>query len=251
MVYMGAKTKYAKDIVPILQEYIDKNNIQYYIEPFVGGANIIDKIKCANKFGYDKSYPLIALHQKARENMQEIPEHGTSEWWYNAKDIYRRHEGAPSIENEMPAWKIGAISFLASFSNGGFSRGYAKNKGDRDYYNEAYRNLKAQSEQPLYKDINFSWISDYKDINIPNNSLVYCDPPYMNTKPYGYKFEIGFNYEEYWEWVRQLSKNNIVICSEQTFPEDFKIIWTKSVKRTCGKDNNFAALEKLGMYEVK
>ena len=64
MVYMGSKTKYAKYIVPILQELIDKNNISTYIEPFVGGANIIDKIKCQEKFGYDKNLTLIALHCK-------------------------------------------------------------------------------------------------------------------------------------------------------------------------------------------
>ena len=44
MVFMGSKAKYADEIVPILQNIIDKNNIKLYIEPFVGGANIIDKI---------------------------------------------------------------------------------------------------------------------------------------------------------------------------------------------------------------
>ena len=44
MVYMGSKSKYAQYIVPILQKCIDDNNITLYIEPFVGGANIIDKI---------------------------------------------------------------------------------------------------------------------------------------------------------------------------------------------------------------
>lgn len=34
MVYMGAKSKYAKHIVPILQKCIDENNIDTYIECF-------------------------------------------------------------------------------------------------------------------------------------------------------------------------------------------------------------------------
>ena len=46
MVYMGAKSKYAGHIVPVLQQTIDENNVSTYIECFVGGANIIDKIKC-------------------------------------------------------------------------------------------------------------------------------------------------------------------------------------------------------------
>lgn len=42
---MGSKSRIAKDIVPIIQKCIDDNNLETYIEPFVGGANVIDKIK--------------------------------------------------------------------------------------------------------------------------------------------------------------------------------------------------------------
>lgn len=36
--YMGSKSRIAKHIVPIIQRYIDENNIKKYYEPFVGGA---------------------------------------------------------------------------------------------------------------------------------------------------------------------------------------------------------------------
>ena len=50
MVYQGSKNRLARYIVPILQQYIQDNNIKTYIEPFVGGANIIDKkIICDTK----------------------------------------------------------------------------------------------------------------------------------------------------------------------------------------------------------
>lgn len=38
MVYLGSKNKIAKYIVPILQNIIDKNKYELYIEPFVGGG---------------------------------------------------------------------------------------------------------------------------------------------------------------------------------------------------------------------
>ena len=38
MKYMGSKSRIAKYIVPIIQEYIDKNEIKNYLEPFVGGG---------------------------------------------------------------------------------------------------------------------------------------------------------------------------------------------------------------------
>lgn len=248
MVYMGSKSKYTKYIVPILQQYIDDNNIKIYIEPFVGGANVIDKINCVTKIGNDKNYCLIELHKKAQTNFDTIPEHGNSEWWYKAKDIYRKYQGTDEVEKEMPGWEIGAISFLASFSNGGFSRGYAKNTERRDYYNEAYRNLLEQSKNENYKNIIFQ-SGDYSNIKISGPALIYCDPPYQNTKPYGYKFETVFDYDKYWNWVRENSKNNIIICSEQFAPDDFEVIWKQEVKRTAGKDNNFKAIEKLFKYK--
>ena len=38
MKYMGSKSRIAKYIVPIIQSAIDNNNMQNYLEPFVGGG---------------------------------------------------------------------------------------------------------------------------------------------------------------------------------------------------------------------
>ena len=51
MQYMGSKNKISKFIAPIIQEFIDNNGHKSYIEPFVGGAHWVDKIKCQNKYG--------------------------------------------------------------------------------------------------------------------------------------------------------------------------------------------------------
>lgn len=62
MKYMGSKSRIAKDIVPIIQNYIDNTDTaETYWEPFVGGANIIDKIKCQYRIGSDLNKYLIAL----------------------------------------------------------------------------------------------------------------------------------------------------------------------------------------------
>ena len=253
MIYQGSKAKYANEIVPILQNIIDQKNIKLYIEPFVGGANIIDKIKCEQKIGLDKCYSLIALHKQAQVDFSVIPKHGNAEWWYKAKEIYQKYKGLSSMEEEMEGWRIGAIQFLGSFNNGGFSRGYAKpQEGKREKYTEAYKNFKEQASKELYKDIRFEWV-EYNHIVFENKevrALIYCDPPYQGTKPYGYKFETGFDYDEYWDWVREMSQQHIVICSEQKFPDDFEIIWEKQVRRTMDKTNNFKAVEKLGKLKI-
>ena len=38
MKYVGSKNRLSKDLVPIIQGYIDNNNIKNYWEPFIGGG---------------------------------------------------------------------------------------------------------------------------------------------------------------------------------------------------------------------
>ena len=60
MQYMGSKNKIAKDIIPIIESYFNEN-IKGYLEPFVGGANLIDKINHKNRIGSDINKYLISL----------------------------------------------------------------------------------------------------------------------------------------------------------------------------------------------
>ena len=254
MVYMGSKRKYCKDIVPIIQKYIDEHNITTFVDAFCGGANLADKIKCENIIANDLSPTLIALHKKAQIFPEQIPSTGCREWWDIAYAEYKKiqkaianNEDYTKIELKMPLWEIGAIEWYASFSNGGFPRGYAKPSYGRDYYNEAYRNHQKQSQEEAYKKIHFQQ-GDYRFI-VPchsgawPNTLVYCDSPYKGTKPYA--IDPKFNFDEYYDWLRIASQYYPIFISEQEMPEDFPVIWEKDVKRTVGKDNNFKATEKL------
>ena len=244
MVYMGSKAKYAKYIIPILQKCIDENNITLYIEPFVGGANIIDKIKCENRYGYDRSDTLIALLQTAADNFDNVMKDGSRELWDKGK-AYVKDGKKPE---DMSLAEIGAMEFFASYCNGGFPRGYAKNTSTRNYYSEAYRNMEKQA--PNLKGINFL-CQNYWDLSAENTkgAVIYCDPPYQGTKFYGYANQPKMDYQHFWNWVRDISKNNFVFVSEQTAPEDFKAIWTQEVKRTTNKENNFKAVEHLFVKE--
>lgn len=248
MVFMGSKRRYCKYIVPIINKYIKENNIKTFLDIFCGGANLADKIICDNVIANDLSPTLIALHQKAQSNLEEIPTTGNREWWDEAYTEYKRlMKEVPkerwSEESSLPLWKIGAIEWYSSFANGGFPRGYAKPSHDRDYYNEAYRNHYKQAQEENYKKIRFQQ-GDYRTIDIEPNILIYCDSPYKGTKPYA--INPKFNHEEYYNWLREKSKTNPIFISEQAMPEDFPIIWQKDdATRTCGLDNNFKACEKL------
>ena len=242
MVYMGSKSKYAQYIAPILQKTINDRGVSLYIEPFVGGANMIDKIKCERRIGYDRSETLIALLCQARDDFSKILPEGSQELWNKGKGYVK--DGI--MPEDMTLADIGAMEFFASFSSRGFPGGYANNVNGRNYFCERRDNLEKQA--PALKEIEF-YQSNYYDLPIPKGAVVYCDPPYAGTKEYGYAKQEKMNYERFWNWVRELSKENYVFVSEQSAPADFDIIWEMEAKRTNGANNNFKATEKLFRYK--
>lgn len=241
MVYMGSKAKYAKYIVPILQKCIDDNQVDTYIECFVGGANIIDKIKCKNRYGFDRSNTLIALLQTAAEDFDKVLKDGSRELWDKGKAYVK--DGI--MPEDMTLAEIGAIEFFASFSCRGFPGGYAQNTSTKNYFKERYKNMEKQA--PNLKGINF-FCQNYWELQECKNCVIYLDPPYANTKSYGYAKQPKMDYNHFWNWVRELSKDNYVFISEQVAPEDFSVIWEQEARRTNGKDNNFKAVERLFVY---
>lgn len=247
MKYMGSKSRIAKYIVPILQKYIDDNNIEFYWEPFVGGANIIDKISCKTKSGTDKNKYLIALLNHVA-NGGTLYESVPKELYDKARTAYNNGD-----TSEFEDWEIGNIGFLASYNGRFFDGGYAKpgyektKTGEklRDYYQEAKRNLEKQA--PNLKGCNFAYL-DYKDY-FPQGYLIYCDPPYKGTKHYS--VSKGFDHEEFWDTVRKWSEYNYVVVSEQSAPDDFVCIWEKEVSRSVRATDKFNATEKLFVYKGK
>ena len=238
MKYMGSKSRIKKDIIPILQKIIDDNDITYYIEPFVGGANVIDSIRCKNRIGTDIHDKLIAL-LKYIQNNGELPESVSKELYDDVRDN--------KYTNKYEDWFVGAIGFLSSY-NGKYFGGYAKTiisktGVKRNYYDESKRNLEKQRKDLI--GIKFS-CCDYKEFNKVKKSLIYCDIPYKNTTQYS--TSKGFNHDEFWEWARKMSKNNIVVISELNAPEDFECIWEKTVIRTQNNRDRQQSIEKLFIY---
>ena len=243
--YMGSKSRIAKYIVPIIQECIDDNSLQAYIEPFVGGANIIDKIKCSERIGLDKNQYLIALFRHLQEGgklLDEVPRELYNEVRANYKN--GKHED----------WFVGNVGFLASYNGRWFDGGYAnpvwekttKGLKYRDYYQEGKRNLESQIAD--CKDIRFCVGCYEEEYSFGGqNYMIYCDPPYQNSKQYANS--VDFNYEIFWQFVRNWSKEHFVLISELQAPDDFDVVWKKPVSRSIKTTDKSTAVEKLFAYK--
>lgn len=243
MKYMGSKSRIAKYIVPIIQKYIDDNNISLYIEPFCGGCNVIDKIQCNTKIASDNHKYLIALFQNLNQ-IEKLPKTITREHYSEVRECFNN-----GFSNYLD-WYIGAIGFLSSYNGRFFDGGYSgivytKAGAERNYYDEARRNLLAQI--PQLSDIQFQ-CGDYGDLYSDcNGCLIYCDIPYENTKQYG--TSKNFDYKRFWKWAENKSSNNIVIVSEHNAPNNWKCIWQQEVKRTIDNTKRVKAVEKLFILE--
>lgn len=242
MVYQGSKNKLAKYIIPILLDYINENNIKTYIEPFVGGCNIIDKIKCQTRIGSDSNKDLIALLKYVQKDnsLSIAPQECSFEHYIEV----RADKNNLKYTKEYRA----LIGYCASYGGRYFDGGYGRS-GDGNIYSERVVNLKQQAPTLSGIDLSCKDYKDYLDKGI-NNALFYLDPPYKGTKQYNRQ---ELNYEEFYDFCRQLSKNNIVVVSEYNMPDDFECIWQKerSINQNSNRVKSDKATEKLFILDKK
>ena len=92
MKYMGSKSRIAKYIVPIIQKEMVDNNLHTYVEPFVGGANVIDKVTADFRVGCDKQKYLIELY-KNLDKIDSLPEFVSKSHYSEVRDCYNRNSG--------------------------------------------------------------------------------------------------------------------------------------------------------------
>lgn len=240
MKYTGSKARISKDITGIFNKIIRDNNIINYIEPFVGGANVIENISCKNQYGFDNNKYLIAFW-KAMLNGYNPPEFIDRETYNKVK--YNKEEFDEHF--------VGLVGICASYNGNWFSSYGAigirsKNGHIEKYYEQAVRNIQKQCKK--LENVKFQ-CREYQKLKIEKmiNCFVYCDPPYAkNKKVYNNK---DFNHDEFWKWCKNLSINNYVIVSEYTAPRDFEIIWEKQLSKMFPKQKKETPTEKLFIYK--
>lgn len=220
MKYMGSKNRIAKFILPIMIAEAEKQGLITWVEPFVGGANVIDKVPSSfNRIGYDLNPHTIAALVAIRDMVDQLPE-SVSEQEYKS---YKGTEPSP-----ITSW----ARFYCSFG-GKFENGYAKNSRGVNYAMEGRGNLIKQSGNLQ----NVALLDQsYDSVVFQEPSLIYCDPPYQGTT--GYKTG-AFDHDKFFDWCRQKkAEGHTVFVSEYQAPDDFELVWQGEIK------TNFASTRK-------
>lgn len=233
MKYMGSKNRIAKFILPIMLEEAKSKGITKWVEPFVGGGNMIDKVPSSfERVGIDYNPHVIAALTAVRDLLDSLPKEVSLEFY-------------KSLKGTEPNPITSLIRFGASFG-GKFENGYARSltsKGEhRNHWDEARKNAIKQS--PKLQGVRLL-TGSYEDFNDFTNCLIYCDPPYEGTTSYKTK---SFNHDKFWDWCRKMSQNNSVFISEYKAPPDFECIWQGEIKTNFASQRSNAthkAVEKL------
>ena len=211
MQYMGSKRRIAKHILPIMLQY--RIDGQTWVEPFVGGGNMIEKVSGA-RIGADVNKWAIEGLISIRDHIDELPK-SKDEF---TKEDYTRLRASDDYKHK------GFAGFSYSFG-AKWLGGFAQNKRGYDYVDWAYRSAVRQHD--LIQGVEFLVCSYLMLPPIPANSLIYCDPPYNGTTKYATGL---FDHDKFWQWCRDMSEaGHTVFISEYSAPDDFECIWSMDV----------------------
>ena len=230
MLYMGSKARIAKHILPLMLAH--RTPDQWWVEPFVGGGNMIEHVT-GKRFGSDSNPYVIDALTVIRDRLDLIPRNNTEFTVTDYKTM--REVGQHPLK--------GYVGFALSFGGKWFG-GWASNKRKRDYVAGSYRS--AVKQHTKLQDVVLI-CATYDRIIIPPSSVVYCDPPYAQST--GYRCE--FDHVSFWNWCREQSHcGHTVFVSEYTAPDDFVCVWEKDIRMKLPKDNNTTwATERLFTYK--
>ena len=247
MPYMGSKSKIADEILVLIPD------ADFFVDVFAGGCAMTDAALLSSRFK-----GIISNDIKGTPAVYEsfIKGKKPSYAWVSREDFHRLKG------NDL------VIAICWSFGNDLKSYAYGKHKEDmlRKVWTaivdrsesgaEAYQKYKEYKKRLKAIDCRMNVSSleclqslerlqslelDYNDLEIPENAVIYCDPPYKETNGYG----ISFDHEKFYDWCEKQTAP--VFISEYWMPEErFKCVWSKPVKTLmCAYSNNIKRVEKL------
>ena len=238
MRYYGSKSQSGKEISQVLLRICPPGSVKGYIEPFCGSLGVMrhmTELGYKRYYAYDYCLDLILLWKQLIEGKFRKPKMTKEKW--------------KKLRNSESSALRAFAGFGCSFG-GQWFRGYASDYEKVDSVSVAYRSL--VNIKPKIKSVVFKQ-SDYKKLK-PKGYLIYCDPPYSKTHCKGWGCKDVFNKHEFWDKVREWSKDNTVIVSEYSAPRGFKSIWKKEryngMKHVLTDKNKHKKIQVERLYKI-
>lgn len=233
MKYQGNKQRYVKHILPIM--LAERRPEQAWVEPFCGSCSVLEHVQ-GYRIANDKNKYLIAMWDALCNHYAQYPMRIERNFYNDVRESYNKGDRRYSEA------VIGWVGFMGSFNGRFFDGGYSGHdvKG-RDYIGENIRNTLSQVTS--LRGVVFD-AKSYEELRMPQQSIIYCDPPYKGTKQYA--TSKNFDYEKFYQWCRDKKhEGHTIFVSEYEMPEDFKCVWQMDVKTTQNPHKTKLATEKL------
>ena len=231
MQYFGGKHRISKKLADFINKRLEKD--QPFVDLFCGSCNVISKVDDKRiRIANDRHKYLVAMWRAV-----------TTGWVPPTVVTREDYDYVKKNKDENEAL-TGFVGFGMSFGGkwfGGFTGEVSKN--GQNYLKCAVsgleKKLKGLNNVQFYNE-------DYSQVQLPDNSLIYCDIPYKGTTPYCKK-EVGiFDHESFYKWCKEMvADGHTVFVSEykENVPQDARILlellsgttnaaWQGSAKKT-------------------
>lgn len=207
----GATTKSGKHIADLIEGHREPGQI--YIEPFVGGGNVLYRIS-GERVASDANELLIDFWHAIQDGWYPEPTIPSKAYYEKNRKRWAKADDFSSLSRDERAqllWTAYAPSHSGSWFNG-----YGLNKNGK-----TITSTRTLDKQILaIEDVEFIWRTYTKYWR--SGCLMYCDPPYRpkpgNKKVKGYEHVGDFDFDGFWDWAAKMARKNTVLVSERTLP---------------------------------
>lgn len=234
MQYLGGKVKKARRLIEAMGAN-DRPADQWFVEPFCGAGGITARVT-GKRIANDADADIVNL-------LSAVAARGAS-WLPDQVSEEEYLDHATDAGARLPPELVGLYCFGSTFGAkkwGGFGRSKNGNLA-------AVTKRSLTRDAPLLSGVEFR-VGDYREVDIPPRSMIYCDPPYSGATGYGSRFDsLAF-----WDWAFSMrTAGHRVFVSEYRAPVSraggLRVVLEMSYKKGLRSSDGAPVSDKL--YEV-
>jgi DNA adenine methylase len=212
--YLGGKWNCGKTLAKMIEAHRESG--QTYIEPFVGGANVLWRIS-GKRVASDAHELLIDFWQAVQAGWYPDPARPTKAEYDELSARYKKETDFSHLTREERAqivWTGYAASYMGAWFNG-FQA--ATGGAGTKFFDQ---------QIPCIDGVDFRH-DPYTAYSRRRGCLIYCDPPYRPVEESktvrGYDAVTAqqgeFDFDAFWDWAARVARCNTVLVSERVLPE--------------------------------